>query len=133
MKVVSTASLLLLFSVGLMGNCLAQSNVGIGTSIPARAKVELHGNIGGTTALFGGDGSGVSLMADPALGFNAYSSNTGLKYMANGFAAMQVWINLAAFCISESVHPAQLILLFPVFVSSHYSSAGNDGDKLFCR
>lgn len=67
---------------------LAQ-NVGIGLSNPTRAKLELNGMVGNTTAIFGGEGAGISLQRNnPAVGFNHYY-NAGSKYIGNGFAAVQ--------------------------------------------
>ena len=50
------------------------SNVGIGTTTPTRAKLEVFGT-GGifsfTSAIFGSDGAGISLQRNrPAIGFN---------------------------------------------------------------
>ncbi|HEY6504094.1 MAG TPA: tail fiber domain-containing protein [Chitinophagaceae bacterium] len=65
------------------------NNVGIGTSTPTRAKLEVHGAVGSTSAIFGGESSGISLQRNwPAIGFNHYNNNGG-KYMSNGFAAAQ--------------------------------------------
>lgn len=69
-------------------------NVGIGISNPTRAKLEVNGSagIGNTSAIFGGDGTGISFQKNwPTIGFNQYRDNTvgnGI-YMANGFAAAQ--------------------------------------------
>ena len=65
-----------------MLNGLAQ-NVGIGIPNP-RAKLEVFGG-----AIFGSDGSGISLQRNwPTIGFNHYFSN-GNKYMTTGYAATQ--------------------------------------------
>lgn len=71
-------------------------NVGIFTTSPTRAKLEVSGVAGGgaTSGIFGSDGAGISLQRNwPTIGFNQYRDNvfpgsTG-KYMANGFAALQ--------------------------------------------
>ncbi len=50
-------------------------NVGIGTSTPDRAKLEVAGvsGIGYTSAIFGGDGNGISIQRNwPSIGFNQY-------------------------------------------------------------
>ncbi len=50
-------------------------NVGIGTTTPTRAKLEVNGvGFGGaTSAIFGGDGAGISLQRNwPTIGFNQY-------------------------------------------------------------
>src|SRR5262249_39925777 len=50
----------------------ASGNVGIGTT-PTRAKLELSGSIGSTSATFGANTSGVSIYSNwPGIGFNSY-------------------------------------------------------------
>ncbi|CAN5792542.1 hypothetical protein BH10BAC3_BH10BAC3_23660 [soil metagenome] len=62
-------------------------NVGIGTATPTRAKLEVHGAVGSTTTIFGGESSGISLQRNyPAIGFNQYYT-TSSKYMSIGYAA----------------------------------------------
>jgi hypothetical protein len=64
-------------------------NVGIGTTNTSRAKLEVQGAAGATSAIFGGEGAGISFQRDwPGIGFNEYFNN-GHKYMSNGFAAVQ--------------------------------------------
>src|SRR5215203_6113466 len=64
-------------------------NVGIGTNTPARAKLEVHGSVGATSAIFGGESSGISLQRNwPGIGFNQYYNN-GNKYIGNGYAGVQ--------------------------------------------
>ena len=64
-------------------------NVGIGTTTPTRAKLEVHGSVGATSAIFGGESTGISLQRDwPSVGFNQYY-NAGSKYIGNGFASVQ--------------------------------------------
>ncbi len=66
-------------------------NVGIGTNYPNRAKLEVHGGVESTAAIFGGDTTGVSIMRYlPGIGFNTYF-NAGLyRLMSNGFGGMMV-------------------------------------------
>jgi hypothetical protein len=66
-------------------------NVGIGTKNPYRAKLEVHGGVEATAAIFGGDTSGVSVMRNwPGIGFNTYF-NAGLhRLMSKGFGAMMI-------------------------------------------
>jgi hypothetical protein len=68
------------------------SNVGIGTSTPARAKLEVFGvaGTGGhTSGLFGGDGAGISLQRNrPTIGFNQYNDGIS-KFMTTGYGAIQ--------------------------------------------
>lgn len=67
---------------------LPAQNIGIGTTTPARAKLEVHGAAGSTSAIFGGDGTGISVQRNwPAIGFNQYYSGNG-KYIATGYAAL---------------------------------------------
>jgi hypothetical protein len=64
-------------------------NVGIGTITPTRAKFEVNGAVDVTAAIFGGEGTGISLQRSwPAVGFNEYY-NGGTKYIAGGYAAVQ--------------------------------------------
>lgn len=64
-------------------------NVGIGTPNPTRAKLEVHGAVDYTTAIFGGDDKGVSLQRNnPGIGFNTYY-NGGHRYLSYGYGANQ--------------------------------------------
>jgi len=64
-------------------------NVGIGINNPIRAKLELHGAVLNTTAIFGGDTTGISLQSNwPGIGFNQYYNGVS-RYIAKGFAAVQ--------------------------------------------
>jgi len=70
-------------------------NIGIGTATPTRAKLELHGAVGATTAIFGGNASGISLQQNaPGIGFNQYYAG-GSKYISNGYGAVQ-WFDHTA-------------------------------------
>ncbi len=71
-------------------------NVGIGTTSPLNAKLEVEGVApgGATAALLGSTSSGVSFQSNwPTIGFNQYRDNilpgSNGKFIANGFAAMQ--------------------------------------------
>lgn len=78
--------LLLICSIQIF--CNAQ-NVGIGTPNPTRAKLEVHGAVDATAAIFGGESSGISLQRNwPGIGFNQYY-NGGSKYIGTGYAAVQ--------------------------------------------
>ncbi len=67
-------------------DCTAQ-NVGIGTTVATRAKLELHGAVDATTAIFGGESSGVSFQrAWPGMGFNMYYDG-GNRALSTGFGA----------------------------------------------
>jgi len=64
-------------------------NIGIGLSNPTRAKLEVNGVVGNTSAIFGGEGTGISFQRDwPTVGFNQYY-NAGSRYIGNGYAAVQ--------------------------------------------
>ena len=73
--------------------CSAQ-NIGIGTITPAKAKLEVSGvaGTGATSAVFGSDGSGISLQRNwPSIGFNQYRLNNTDpygRYITNGYAAL---------------------------------------------
>jgi hypothetical protein len=80
--------LFIIFILGLPKNIFSQ-NVGIGTTTPTRAKLEVHGAAGSTNAIFGGESTGMSVQRNwPGIGFNQYHTNSG-KYIADGFAAVQ--------------------------------------------
>ena len=73
----------------LISSLLFSQNVGIGTSAPTRAKLELHGSILSTSSIFGGESTGMSLQSNwPGIGFNEYAGN-GFRYIANGYGAVQ--------------------------------------------
>ncbi len=81
--------LLLINSFFLFVSAQTPGNVGIGTATPTRAKLEVHGAVDATSAIFGGESSGISIQRNwPAIGFNTYW-NAGNRYLANGFAAKQ--------------------------------------------
>ena len=63
--------------------CLAQ-NVGIGTT-PTKARLEVAGSVGLTSAIFGGDGAGISIQRNfPAIGFNQYYTDVNRIMAAGG-------------------------------------------------
>ncbi|HMJ47227.1 MAG TPA: tail fiber domain-containing protein [Ferruginibacter sp.] len=77
-----------LLLLGLTQNLFSQ-NVGIGTPTSTRAKLELHGSVLSTSAIFGGESTGISLQSNwPGVGFNAYASN-GFRYIADGYGAVK--------------------------------------------
>jgi hypothetical protein len=60
-------------------------NVGIGTSNPTKAKLEVHGAVDATSAIFGAESSGVSIQRNwPGVGFNSYYGNGAHRYLTNG-------------------------------------------------
>jgi hypothetical protein len=68
--------------------CLAQ-NVGIGIANPTRARFELNGAVDRTTAIFGGESTGIGFLNNqPEIGFNGYNNN-GKRYIGDGYAAFQ--------------------------------------------
>lgn len=88
-------NILLSFILILSQQIVAQ-NVGINTSAPTRARLEVIGvfGSGATSGAFGTDGAGISLQRNwPTIGFNQYrdviSPGSQGKYMSNGFAAIQ--------------------------------------------
>ena len=83
---ITAISVFIVISLGMPLHTFSQ-NVGIGISNPTRAKLELNGAAGATSAIFGGESSGISLQRNyPAIGFNQYYSTTS-KYMSIGYAA----------------------------------------------
>jgi hypothetical protein len=66
-----------------------EGNVGIGTSTPTQAKMVVNSPLGtNTTAVFGSDGTGISLQKNfPTIGFNQYRDPLNVqRYMGTGFA-----------------------------------------------
>lgn len=65
--------------------------VGIGMSNPTRAALEQQGSVSATAAIFGGDGTGISLQKNwPAIGFNSYLDGAGHKSINQGYGAQLV-------------------------------------------
>ncbi|MFT3679081.1 MAG: tail fiber domain-containing protein [Ferruginibacter sp.] len=63
-------------------------NVGIGTSSPVHARMEVNGSVGAAVAIFGADKYGVAIEANnPEVGFN-YFYNNGAKTIKAGYAAV---------------------------------------------
>jgi hypothetical protein len=78
-----------LIAILLYSSTINAQNIGIGTKTPTRARLEVHGSVGNTSAIFGGDTTGVSLQSNwPTIGFNEYFNN-GHRYIAKGYAAQQ--------------------------------------------
>jgi uncharacterized protein (TIGR02145 family) len=69
---------------------LTNGNIGIGTSTPDLAKLQVHGMVGNTVAMFSdiATSTGISLVADyPGIFFNSYWNN-GLRSMsASGYSS----------------------------------------------
>jgi hypothetical protein len=65
-------------------------NVGIGTTAPTRARLEVAGKVGATTALLGQGDTGVSFTAAwPGIGFNSYVAAAGnWRGMAPGYTGV---------------------------------------------
>ncbi len=77
--------LLLTLSLGLPKNLFSQ-NVGIGIANPTRAKLELNGAVDFTTAIFGGESTGIGFWRNnPGIGFNNYY-NGGVRCIGNGYS-----------------------------------------------
>ena len=78
-------SLLLIIAIAAAAFSLSAQNVGIGTSAPTRAKLEVNGMVGNTTAIFGTSGNGVGLVAgSPNVELNGYY-NGGHRYLNTGY------------------------------------------------
>jgi hypothetical protein len=68
---------------------LFSQNVGIGTLNPSRAKLEVHGAVDATSAIFGGESSGISVQRNwPGIGFNTYYGNGSHRYLSNGHGGL---------------------------------------------
>jgi hypothetical protein len=73
----------------LLSSYLFSQNVGIGTTTPTRAKLEVNGAVDATSAIFGGESSGISLQRNwPGIGYNSYW-NAGNRSIISGFGAKQ--------------------------------------------
>jgi hypothetical protein len=80
---------ILFIITGLLPLFSIAQTVGIESTNPYRAKFEVHGAVGYTTAIFGGESSGVSIQKGmPAIGFNQYYNTAG-RYIGNGYAGVQ--------------------------------------------
>ncbi len=65
--------------------------IGLGMSNPTRAALEQQGSVSATAAIFGGDGTGISLQKNwPAIGFNSYLDGAGHKSINQGYGAQLV-------------------------------------------
>ncbi len=80
----------------LIGNDLSTTNsgnVGVGISVPIRGKFEVLGALGNgpTSAVFGSDGTGISLQRNwPTIGFNQYRDGSNVqRRIGDGYAATQ--------------------------------------------
>lgn len=96
---------LLVFSTGFFAGA---QNVGIGTSNPTRAKLEVHGFVGGsyTSAIFGGDSAGVSFQQSiSTIGFNQYRDGYDSRYIGNGYAAIQYLDNITGLMGFDLISP----------------------------
>ena len=73
-----------LFTLFLLpATCLAQ-NVGIGIK-PTKARLEVNGAVGITTAIFGGDGAGIAFQRNwPTIGFNQYYTDVNRNMAIGG-------------------------------------------------
>jgi hypothetical protein len=83
---------LLIFSILGLQEDLFSQNVGIGISNPTRAKLEVNGAVDYTTAIFGGESTGIGIIRNnPGIGFNNYY-NGGNRYIANGYSGA-IWFD----------------------------------------
>ncbi|HMJ46373.1 MAG TPA: tail fiber domain-containing protein, partial [Ferruginibacter sp.] len=89
MKKISLVFLSIYFFLSVEAQPIPTQNVGIGTTTPWRAKLELHGSVLSTSAIFGGETTGMSLQSNwPGIGFNEYAAN-GFRYIADGYSVIQ--------------------------------------------
>lgn len=74
----------ILFALSIHGY---SQNIGIGISNATRAKLEVNGAVGATSAIFGGESTGISFQRNwPGIGFNSYYDTVD-KYIGEGYAA----------------------------------------------
>lgn len=102
-------------------NAFAQ-NVGINTTTPTRAKLEVFGvaGAGNTSGIFGVGSAGISVQQNwPTIGFNQYRNENvpGVqgRHMANGFAAIQYM---------DPSTGIMAIDMFPSGTANNYTGAG---------
>lgn len=63
--------------------------VGIGVSNPTLGRLQINGGVGKTTAIFGGDGKGISLQRNfPGIGYNQYDTSSP-KVLGSGISLLQ--------------------------------------------
>jgi Chaperone of endosialidase len=100
-------------------------NVGINTTTPTRAKLEVAGSVGATVGMFGADAQGVSLVASwPALGLNAYFNN-GWKSIAPGWTG-NIHVNQDGGGITLQIGQRSTTANAPITLANHFS-VGADG------
>ena len=102
-------------------NAFAQ-NVGINTTTPTRAKLQVFGvaGAGNTSGIFGVGSAGISVQQNwPTIGFNQYRNENvpGVqgRHMANGFAAIQYM---------DPSTGIMAIDMFPSGTANNYTGAG---------
>lgn len=79
---------MVLGSVAGINGASTDVNVGIGTTFPVHAKLEINNSIGAAVAMFGANKFGVTIEADnPEVGFN-YFYNGGQKTIKAGYASV---------------------------------------------
>lgn len=97
----------------------AAQSVGISTTTPHRARLEVHGAVGTTSAIFGGESTGISIQRPAAgIGFNYYNNGTG-RYIGNGHAALQ------------SLDPSTGIMSFDLFGNGTANGTSTTPLRLF--
>jgi hypothetical protein len=80
-------SSLLIIICNILQNGYTQ-NVGIGTTTPTHARLEINGTVGAVVSMFGADKYGIAIEADnPEIGFNFYY-NGGTRTIKAGYAAV---------------------------------------------
>jgi hypothetical protein len=81
--------------------CFAQ-NVGIGGGIPTKGRLEVIGSVGLTSAIFGGDGAGISLQRqNPAIGFNQYYTDVNRNMAVGGGWVQYLDMNTGRFIMDS--------------------------------
>ena len=83
-----------IFIVCLFFSCtiLVAQNVGVGTTTPTLGRFQVSGAVGLTSAIFGGEGAGISLQRNaPSIGFNEYNDGS-TRNMQPGRGMVQ-WLN----------------------------------------
>ena len=102
----------------------AAGNVGIGTSAPSKAKLQVSGMVGNTVGVFGD--LGISLVASsPTVGFNSYL-NGGWRSISAGFAG-SIDVDQATGNMDFNLAPSKLAAADAAFTPKNCFSIHPDG------
>lgn len=121
---------LILYFFTTLGLGIAQ-NVGIGTSTPTRAKLEVYGAVGSTAAIFTDPaGPGISFQRNnPAIGYNQYFTDKA-RFIGSGKAFVQ-WMNMQTGSMNFDRYAAVSNPDSPTLSPSRVMTASQNGNVSF--